>query len=262
MTIKELTHKLEQKYPLEKAESWDNSGLQVGRKNKAVRKVLLALDATDAVIDEAVQWQADLLLTHHPLMLDGIRKVQAESLTGHKIFSLISHDICHYAMHTNYDVVEMGGAAGELMKLRQPEVLEVTGIDSKTGEPEGIGRVGSLVRPVTVEECAQIVKRIFALDTVKIFGDLDQVIERVAICPGSGKSMIGTAIQKKAQVMITGDIGHHDGIDAVDQGIAVIDAGHYGLEHIFVERMAQYLKTQFPELEIKKAGSGNPFQVI
>ena len=93
MTIKELTHKLEQKFPLEKAESWDNSGLQVGRKNKAVRKVLLALDATDEVIDEAVQWQADLLLTHHPLTLDGVRKIQAETLTGHKIFSLISRPI-------------------------------------------------------------------------------------------------------------------------------------------------------------------------
>ena len=262
MTIKELTHKLEQRFPLEKAESWDNSGLQVGRKNKAVRKVLLALDATDAVIDEAVQWQADLLLTHHPLMLDGIRKIQAESLTGHKIFSLISHDICHYAMHTNYDVVEMGGAAGELMKLRQPEVLEVTGIDSKTGEPEGIGRVGSLVRPVTVEECAQIVKRIFALDTVKIFGDLDQVIERVAICPGSGKSMIGTAIRKKAQVMITGDIGHHEGIDAVAQGLAIIDGGHYGIEHIFIEDMRQYLEKHLSEVEIVAAPISHPFLIV
>ena len=92
--------------------------------------------------------------------------------------------------------------------------------------------------------------------------DMDQVIERVAICPGSGKSMIGTAIQKKAQVMITGDIGHHDGIDAVDRGIAVIDAGHYGLEHIFISRMEQYLKSQFPNLEIKKTESGNPFQVM
>ncbi|MCQ4774836.1 Nif3-like dinuclear metal center hexameric protein [Lacrimispora saccharolytica] len=262
MTMKELTQKLEERYPLEKAESWDNSGLQVGRKNKAVRKVFLALDATDAVIKEAAEWKADMLLTHHPLTLDGIRQVQAESLTGHKIFTLIRNDICHYAMHTNYDVVEMGEAAGEMMKLQHPEILEITGINEKNGMPEGIGRVGALVRPVTVEECAQIVKRIFGLDTVKIFGDMDQVIERVAICPGSGKSMIGTAIRKKAQVMITGDIGHHDGIDAVDRGIAVIDAGHYGLEHIFISRMEQYLKSQFPNLEIKKTESGNPFQVM
>lgn len=262
MTIKELTHKLEQKYPLEKAESWDNSGLQVGRKNKSVKRVFLALDATDAVIEEAAAWNADLLLTHHPLTLDGIRQVQAESLTGHKIFTLIRHDICHYAMHTNYDVVEMGEAAGEMMKLQHPEVLEITGVDQKSGRPEGIGQVGSLVRPVSVEECGQIVKRIFGLDTVKIFGDPDQVIERVAICPGSGKSMIGTAIQKKAQVMITGDIGHHDGIDAVDQGIAIIDAGHYGLEHIFISRMERYLKAQFPDMEVKTTTSGNPFRVI
>ena len=262
MLCRELIEKLEELAPRSLACDWDNPGFLAGRGDKKIKKVLVALDATDRVVEQALLEHADLLLTHHPLTLDGVRKIQAETLTGHKIFSLISRDICHYAMHTNYDVVEMGGTAGEMMKLRQPEVLEVTGTDSKTGEPEGIGRVGSLVRPVTVEECAQIVKRIFALDTVKIFGDLDQVIERVAICPGSGKSMIGTAIRKKAQVIITGDIGHHDGIDAVDQGIAVIDAGHYGLEHIFVDHMAQYLRQQFPELEIKKTGSGNPFQVI
>ena len=100
------------------------------------------------------------------------------------------------------------------------------------------------------------------MDTVKIFGDLDQVIKRVAICPGSGKSTIGTAIQKNAQAMITGDIGHHDGIDAVDQKMTVIDAGHYGVEHIFIERMEQYLKMQFPQLEVRKTESGNPFKVI
>ena len=81
-----------------------------------------------------------MLLTHHPLTLDGIRQVQAESLTGHKIFTLIRNDICHYAMHTNYDVVEMGEAAGEMMKLQHPEILEITGINEKNGMPEGIGR--------------------------------------------------------------------------------------------------------------------------
>lgn len=262
MTIKELTVKLEERYPLCKAESWDNSGLQVGRGQKEVKKVFLALDATDEVIEEAAAWEADLLLTHHPLTLSGVRQVQEESLTGHKIYALIRHDICHYAMHTNYDVVEMGEAAGRRMELQNMEVLEVTGMDEQNGRPEGIGSVGNLSRPVTVKECARRIKEIFELDTVKIFGDLNQMVERAAICPGSGKSMIGTAIQKGAQVMITGDIGHHDGIDAVDQGIVIIDAGHYGLEHIFIDRMEQYLKAQFPQLEIRKTQGGNPFQVI
>ena len=262
MTIKELTHKLEQKFPLEKAESWDNSGLQVGRKNKNVKRVLIALDASDDVLQEAIEYEADLLLTHHPLTLSGVRQIQEDSLTGHKIYTLIRHDICHYAMHTNYDVVEMGEAAAEMIKLQHGEILEVTGCDSKTGQEEGIGKVGSLVRPVTLEECAQIIKRIFQLDTVKVFGDMDQIVERVAIWPGSGKSQIHAAVKMKCKVMITGDFGHHDGIDSVDQGMAIIDAGHYGLEHIFTERMTEYLKKQFPELEIRKSRSGSPFQVI
>ena len=262
MNIKELTDRLEEQYPLCKAESWDNSGLQVGRKDKEIKKVFLALDATDEVLEEAAAWHADLLLTHHPLMLSGVRQVTEESLTGHKIYTLIRHDICHYAMHTNYDVVEMGEAAGNMLKLQNTEVLEVTRTDEKSGKPEGIGIIGDLPQPITAGECGQNVKQAFGLDTVKIFGDLDQVIKRVAICPGSGKSTIGTAIQKKAQAMITGDIGHHDGIDAVDQKMAVIDAGHYGVEHIFIERMEQYLKMQFPQLEVRKTESGNPFRVI
>ena len=262
MKAYELIEWLNEHHPQKFAEDWDNVGLLVGDDQKEISHVFLALDLTEPVLDEAVAAGADMILTHHPMIFSGIKKINNHTFTGRKILRLIREDIPYFAMHTNYDVVEMGEAAGEMMKLQHPEILEITGINEKNGMPEGIGRVGALVRPVTVEECAQIVKRIFGLDTVKIFGDMDQVIERVAICPGSGKSMIGTAIRKKAQVMITGDIGHHDGIDAVDRGIAVIDAGHYGLEHIFISRMEQYLKSQFPNLEIKKTECGNPFQVM
>lgn len=261
MTLKELIHKLEEAYPLQKAEKWDNCGLQVGR-NKEIRRIFLALDATEEIIAEAVKWEADLLLTHHPLTLEGVRQVTADHLTGRKILTLIQNDLCHYAMHTNYDIVEMGELVGKMMKLQQPEILEITGIDENTLEPEGIGRVGSLVRPVTVEECARLVKHLFQVETVKIFGDPELVVERIAICPGSGKSMIPAALNAKAQILITGDIGHHDGIDAVDQGLVILDAGHYGLEHIFVDQMEMFLKSHAPNTEIRTARLKNPFVVL
>ena len=96
--------------------------------------------------------------------------------------------------------------------------------------------MADLDRPVTLRECGQEVKDSFRLGSVKIFGDLDARVRRIAISPGSGKSMIRAALDKKADVLITGDIGHHEGIDAVAQGLAVIDAGHYGIEHIFMGR--------------------------
>lgn len=261
MTLKELMQLLESRFPLDQAERWDNSGLQTGRKNKEIRRVYIALDATAEVIARAVSWKADLLLTHHPLTLDGVKNVTAESLIGDKFYTLIQNDICSYAMHTNYDALEMAPLAGSMMKLQKPEILELTGVDDK-GEGIGFGRVGALVRPVTLLECAELVKTIFHLGHVKIFGDIEQVIQRVAISPGSGKSLIPAAIRKRAEVLITGDIGHHDGLDAVDSNLAVIDAGHYGLEHIFIAQMEAFLKKEGKNLEICTDEIKSPFEIV
>lgn len=262
MTAKELIQKIEEAFPPEKAASWDNSGFQAGRRQKEIKKVFVALDATDDVIAQAAAWEADMLLLHHPLTMSGIKSVTTETRVGRKFLELIRHDICCYSCHTNYDVEEMAQIAGNMMKLQKPEILEVTGIDKRTAEYMGFGRVGSLVRPVTLRECGELVKTIFKLDNVKIFGDLEQVVQRVAISPGSGKSMIEPAIAAKAQVLITGDIGHHEGIDAVDEGLAIIDAGHYGLEHIFMAQMEKFLKGAGKDLKVAKAGISSPFEVI
>ena len=262
MTAKELIQKIEEKFSPEKAASWDNSGFQAGRKQKDIKKVFLALDATEEVIAAAIACGADMLVTHHPLTMTGVRSVTSDSLTGRKLLALIQNDICCYACHTNYDVVEMAQLAGNMMKLQKPEILEVTGTDVKTGLAMGFGRVGSLVRPVALRECGELVKTIFKLDNVKIFGDLDQVVQRVAISPGSGKSMINAAVAAKAQVLITGDIGHHEGLDAVDEGLAIIDAGHYGLEHIFIAQMGKFLEEICKDLQVVKAEIRGPFEVI
>lgn len=262
MTAKELIQKIEGLFPLDKAMDWDNSGFQAGRRQKEIKKVFVALDATDEVIREAKEWGADLLLTHHPLTMDGLKSVTSETLKGKKFLELLQSDICCYASHTCYDVAEMASLAGSYMKLQKPEILEVTGIDQKTAQYVGLGRVGSLVRPMTLQECAEMVKKIFDLENVRVFGDLEQVVQRVAISPGSGKSMIAPAIRAKAQVLITGDIGHHDGLDAVDDGLAVIDAGHYGLEHIFIGQMEKHLKEIGRDLEIRTAELQSPFAVL
>lgn len=262
MTAKELIQKIEGTYPLELAAAWDNSGLQAGRRQKEVKKVLLALDASCSVIEQAVQWGADFLLTHHPLTMENMRTVTSDTLSGRRFLELIQNDICAYACHTNYDAAQMAQLAGCMMKLQKPEILEITGVDPKTSQYVGFGRVGSLVRPVALHECCDLVKTIFHLDHVRVFGDCEQVVQRVAISPGSGKSMIASAIRAKAQVLITGDIGHHEGLDAVDQGLAIIDAGHYGLEHIFMEQMEHFLKEHTAGLEIARARTQSPFEAM
>ena len=92
--------------------------------------------------------------------------------------------------------------------------------------------------------------------------ELSEKVKRIAICPGSGKSVIQAALDKNADVLITGDIGHHEGIDAVAQGLAIIDGGHYGIEHIFIEDMRQYLEKHLSEVEIVAAPISHPFLIV
>ncbi len=191
-----------------------------------------------------------------------MKRITNQDFIGKRILELIRRDISYYAMHTNYDVLGMAGQAGRKLNLKRQEVLEVTCETGPDGRAEGIGRLGMLETPVTLREFCEEVKKAFHLESVRVFGDLDGKAERIAVCPGSGKSVIGTALKSRADVLVTGDIGHHEGIDAAAQGMAVIDAGHYGIEHIFVEDMGRYLTERLENMEIITAPVRHPFMNV
>lgn len=260
MRCREIIEELEKTYPLSMAAGWDNSGLQAGSRDWQVKKVYIALDATDRVIDGALAAGADLLLLHHPLLFSPLKSVTSDDFTGRRLLKLLENRISCYAMHTNYDVVTMGALAGKMLGISEKEVLEVTW--EEDGREKGFGCVGRLPGKMTLGECGTYVKKIFGLDTVKIFGDLQKPVSRAAVLPGSGKSMVGAVLAAKADVFITGDFGHHEGIDAVMQGLAVVDAGHYGIEHIFIGQMADYFRKTFPGLEVFSENIENPFHVL
>ena len=256
MLCREVIEVIERKYDRAYAMSWDNVGLLAGRSDKEVKKIYVALDATDEVIDAVIAQGVDMLVTHHPLIMSGLTRVTDAHFIGKRLIQLIQNDISYYAMHTNYDVRGMADLAGEKMQMKDAEVLE------ETDDNEGIGRVADLEESMTLRQCCEMVKEAFALENVKVFGNLDQQLKRIAICPGSGKSVIKTAISKGAEVLITGDIGHHDGIDAVAQNLCIIDAGHYGIEHIFIEDMVKYLNENLCYMEICGAETAHPFVVV
>lgn len=260
MKCREIIEELEKKYPLSMAESWDNPGLLAGRREKEVQKVYIALDATEQVIREAEKAGADLLLTHHPMVFSALKKVNTDDFIGKRLVGLIQSDISYYAMHTNYDVVTMGELAAEMLRLRDTEIMEVTYDDGV--RQEGLGRTGNLPGEMTLEECGEYVKQIFGLDSVRIFGNPEKKVSRAAVLPGSGKSLVDAALKTGADVMISGDFGHHDGIDAVMRGLPVIDAGHYGIEKIFVSQMAGYIRETFTELTVYTEKEENPFRVV
>lgn len=260
MRCSKMIQKLEELSPSSFAADWDNVGLLVGRNDKEINRVFVALDATDEVISAAMKFGTDILLTHHPLIFKPMASINKEDFVGRRVIKLIANDINYYAMHTNFDIMGMADAAADEIGLRERQVLEVTYEDDIS--KEGFGRFGKLPSIMTLKECGEYIKRKFGLQSVKIFGDSDMILEHAAICPGSGGSMIDAAIKLGSDVLITGDIDHHEGIDAVARKMAIIDAGHYGIEQIYIPYMKEFLNRELPELEVGIMPPENPFWVM
>lgn len=147
MQCKEIMNIIEQAYPKEAALDFDNVGLQSGRSAKEVRRIYLALDATEEVIRSAFAFGADMLITHHPLIFRPLKSITDEDFVSRRILELIQKDISYYAMHTNYDVLGMAGLAERILGLGDAQVLDVT--EERNGREEGIGRIGSLEKGMT-----------------------------------------------------------------------------------------------------------------
>lgn len=260
MRCSEIITRLEILSPPSFAETWDNVGLLVGRRDQEISSVYVAVDATEKVIEEAIHNGADMIITHHPLIFKGMKSITEEDFVGRRVRKMIQEDICYYAMHTNFDVLGMADAAAEELELSNPQVLHTTYEDDIS--KEGFGRFGKLPRTMTLGECAEYVKRKFSLPNVTVYGDMRKVVNIAAVCAGSGKDFVEDAIQVGADVYITGDISHHTGIDSVAQNLMIIDAGHYGIEKIFVSYMKDFLKKQMPDVKVFLEETINPYLVI
>lgn len=257
MLCNDIIKILEKQSPVEYALEWDNVGLLVGRRNKEVKRIMLAVDATMEVCSSAIENNVDMIITHHPIIFSKMNRVNDDTVLGAKIMSLIEAGVCCYAMHTNFDTKGgMGKEAARMMGLKNTVVLE------ETKDGEGVGEIGILDKSLKVNELAAYVKEKFGLENVLVFGDGERVVEKIAISPGSGKSMLDISVKNGVECLITGDIGHHEGIDAVEMGLCIIDASHYGIEKIFMEYMYNYLKDYCHDVEIGIADTGIPYKVV
>lgn len=264
MKLKTIMNWLEQLSPLQYAEDWDNVGLLLGDEEQEIHHIVIALDASDYVVEQAIEKKADLLLTHHPMIFHALKQINNHTMVGRRIWKLANHQTAYYAMHTNFDIKGgMAELAGRKLGLLHAVPLEVT--TEKGEQPEGIGRIGTLQTAMTVKSLASLIKERFGLENVMVYGDINKTVSCVAISPGSGKSEISHALDAGAELLITGDIGHHEGIDAVDSGLIVMDATHYGLEHIFIDFMADYIQRCSDgeeELQITCIDEGSPLTVL
>lgn len=260
MTCREVLETINRLADVSYACDWDNVGLLAGRMEKEIHRITIALDADDRAVEEAIAGGSDLLLTHHPLLFSSIKRITDENGMGRRLLKLLSQDLCVISMHTNFDIAPgcMGDLAADRLGMIHRTPLEVTG-EGLEG-PYGIGAVGGIREgSLTLEELAKKVKEAFDLEAVQLYAPEHAMpVTRVAVCPGSGKDEIGYALAAGAQVLITGDITYHYAIDAVADGLAIIDAGHYGLEHIFIPFMESYLKKQLPAVEIQTVAIRQP----
>lgn len=273
MKCRQIIDMLEQLAPQYLAESWDNCGLSYGNTEMNVDKILVALEPTREVINQAIDMKADMIITHHPMIFSPIKTLDCDKVIGRKITDLAKNDIVSYSMHTNMDVAVMASVAADKLGLKGVTRLEVTianvldedlSVHKDAATAIGLGSVGDLDNGVSLEQCSELVKNSFGIDRLRVVGDLKHNIKRIAILPGSGKSYIKKAIKEKADVLITGDIDYHSAVDALEAGICVIDAGHFDTEHFFVEYIAKYLEEnlEFSNIQVNIATEKSPFTII
>lgn len=256
MKCREIIDLLEREFPPKYAVPGDKTGFLVGDREKEIRHVFIGVDADDRTIGEAIAAGADFLLTHHPMIYSPLASVTTDTFNGRRVIRMIENGLCYMATHTNYDSCRMADLAADALELTECEVLE------EVADGFGIGKAGMLPREMTLRECACYVKEKFAIPSVRFYGDGEQKIKKIAVCPGSGRSVIGASHRLGAEVLITGDIDHHTGIDQSDDRLPLIDAGHYGIEHIYIEDMRAFFAGKCPELTVSTAQIRYPFETV
>lgn len=275
VNVEDIARLLEQIAPAHLSEQWDNCGLQVGSIRWGVKKIWIALDPLNKVIEDAGQCDVDMVITHHPLIFKALKHVDVESLEGKVIAKAINHRIAVYAAHTNLDSAT--GGINDVLARRiglrnlRPMIFPEGSIDpdeaSGASDVVGIGRIGDLSEPLTVKKWIGEIKKSFGIEYVKAVGDIDRIAYRAAVCSGSGGSLVDTFLASDADVFITGDMRYHDAIAVEDAGRACIDIGHFASEHIILNALTAKLKAAAEkagwDVEIEACMiEKDPFEVI
>ena len=250
-TVKEVYEKLDAWAPFDTQVSYDNSGLLVGRGDQEVRGILVALDITRDVIREAASLGSNLIVAHHPVIFEPVRRLTDESPTGEILLELAEQKIAAICAHTNLDAAQGGvnDCLANALCLSHLEMLEYGGVDHN-GCPYGIGRIGAVHEEgMTAAEYASFVKE--QLDGASVrYVDAGKPVHKVAVGGGSCGSMLMDAVKAGCDTFVTSDIKYNVFLDAKALGINLMDAGHYATENVVTSALAEFLAIQLPEVKI------------
>ncbi|WP_346848437.1 Nif3-like dinuclear metal center hexameric protein [Clostridium sp. UBA3061] len=238
--INEIINIMEGLAPLNLKESYDNVGFMVGDREREVTKVLVALDCTIKVIEEAKELGAQLILTHHPLLFIKPKTITTDSLQGKKLMKLIENGIALYSSHTNWDTVK-GGLNDEFVKIlgfQESKIIEISPSDPTAG----VGRIVQLKEETTLEEIIKGIKDKLKIQNLRYSGELNKKVRTIALVNGSGEDYLQQAYDLGAELLITGDTTYHFVSDYEEMGLSVIDIGHFNSEWPLVISLSEKIK--------------------
>lgn len=261
MLVKDIMKMIDENFPLSFSYDWDNCGLMVGNLDRGVNKIITCLELTDEVICEAINEGVDLIITHHPLIFSGLKSITNDDLRGSQILMLIEEKISVISLHTNFDIAKGGLNDGfcEKAGFKNFQILDVIG--EKDGKFYGMGRYGNLDKPMSLRQLALDLKNKFNLQVISVVGDLDEQISSVAVVTGSGSDYSAKVAEMGIDLLITGDLKYHTAQDSLQEGINIIDCGHFGSEDIFKNLMSEFLNNHGLNSKPTKVNQ-NPIQYL
>ncbi|SFP14483.1 dinuclear metal center protein, YbgI/SA1388 family [Oscillibacter sp. PC13] len=249
-TVREIEQRLFALAPRDGAIEWDNVGQLLGDPEQEISRVLVALDITEAVADEAIAQGCKLIVSHHPVMNCKwlpVQSVRSDTPQGHLLLKLLRNGVSAICMHTNLDVAKGGvnDCLAEALELIDPGPL---------GDPEGLCRMGTLPAPMPLAEFAAFVCRALGANGVRYAG-ANRPVQRVAVGGGACGEYEAAAMAAGCDTFVTSDLSYHQFLDAEGKGINLIDAGHFPTEDPVCARLITHLTEQFPELSVTKSAS-------
>ena len=243
VTCQDLMDLMEEIAPRHLAESWDNPGLLVGSPRARVARVLVCLDVSDAVIEQAAACGAQLIIAHHPLIFQPLKAIRTEEPAGRRIAALLAHGIAVFAAHTNLDIAAGGvnDVLAHLVGLSHLSAFEVTA-QAEDGSAQSLGRVGTLPAPMSIEDFAAKVRAALPVPHLRYVDAGPRPVRKVALVSGSGAEFIDRAAALGVDAYLTGDVKYHEAQHAAELGLHLIDAGHFGTEFPIAAALAARLR--------------------
>lgn len=244
MKVQELLCRLQTRLPLHWAEEWDNSGLLLGFPEDPVRRVAVALDPDLETLRRAVEAGANVLVTHHPLILSPVRQILSDRSPGEEIAFALANGLALIALHTNWDAAPggMNMSLSRTIGLRNPLPL----IPSERGA-WGTGAAGELPEILPAWQWAGKIRDSLSLSRLEAYGDADRPVKRLALCGGSGGSLWRDALASGAQVYFTADMKYHERLDACRSGLILFLADHGEMESLSLPDLAECISEELEE---------------